>query len=164
VSVVPFGLTICRLVLAVPFTVAVLEGRSQTALLLLAAAGATDALDGWLARRLGATSRLGAHLDVLADVAVILGGLGACVALGVYPSWLFWLIAAMAAQFFVTTKLGVVVYDPLGKYFGGALWGVLVLTLLAPDQAVWEMLLAATVVLTAMSLASRIRFILLGRP
>jgi CDP-diacylglycerol--glycerol-3-phosphate 3-phosphatidyltransferase/cardiolipin synthase len=95
---------------------------------------------------------------------VILGGLGACVALGVYPSWLFWLIAAMAAQFFVTTKLGVVVYDPLGKYFGGALWGVLVLTLLAPDQAVWEMLLAATVVLTAMSLASRIRFILLGRP
>src|SRR6186713_3420699 len=43
--------------------------------LLFAAAGITDSLDGYLARRLGQTSRLGAFLDPVADkliVAVVL--------------------------------------------------------------------------------------------
>lgn len=52
--------------------------RPLAFLLLLLAAVLSDAVDGWLARRLGATSRLGARLDSIADyavyVAVPLGG------------------------------------------------------------------------------------------
>src|SRR5215469_6107017 len=39
--------------------------------LLFAAAGITDTLDGYLARRLGQTSRLGAFLDPVADKLVV---------------------------------------------------------------------------------------------
>jgi len=39
--------------------------------LLFAAAGITDSLDGYLARRLGQTSRLGAFLDPVADKLVV---------------------------------------------------------------------------------------------
>src|SRR6201986_5466288 len=39
--------------------------------LLFAAAGITDSLDGYLARRLGQTSRLGAFLDPVADKLIV---------------------------------------------------------------------------------------------
>src|SRR5215469_16889333 len=39
--------------------------------LLFAAAGVTDTLDGYLARRLGQTSRLGAFLDPVADKLIV---------------------------------------------------------------------------------------------
>jgi CDP-diacylglycerol---glycerol-3-phosphate 3-phosphatidyltransferase len=41
------------------------------AALLFAAAGITDSLDGYLARRLGQTSRLGAFLDPVADKLIV---------------------------------------------------------------------------------------------
>ena len=56
---------------AVPLAVwLVLRGRLQAACLLFLAAGLSDALDGWLARRRGST-RLGALLDPLADKALL---------------------------------------------------------------------------------------------
>jgi len=48
----------------------VLRGRLQAACLLFVAAGLSDALDGWLARRRGPTN-LGALLDPLADKALL---------------------------------------------------------------------------------------------
>jgi CDP-diacylglycerol--glycerol-3-phosphate 3-phosphatidyltransferase len=42
-----------------------------SAALLFAAAGITDSLDGYLARRLGQTSRLGAFLDPVADKLIV---------------------------------------------------------------------------------------------
>jgi len=58
--------TVGRLLLVAPTAWAILDDRAFTALLLLAAAVATDAVDGWLARRFG-TSVLGSWLDVTAD-------------------------------------------------------------------------------------------------
>ncbi len=54
--------------LLTPFAVrAVIAGDDRTALWLCLLGGATDFLDGGLARRLGETSRTGAILDPLAD-------------------------------------------------------------------------------------------------
>lgn len=44
---------------------------------LIGAAGATDFLDGWLARRVDATSRWGALLDPIADRVFVLAAVGA---------------------------------------------------------------------------------------
>lgn len=52
----------------------------------------TDRLDGWLARRFGATD-LGAFLDPLADKLIVLGSLGVLVARG----WVWWLPVAFIA-------------------------------------------------------------------
>lgn len=52
------------------------------ALVLFALAATSDAVDGPLARRVGATSALGTFLDPLADKVLVLGTLGALVAHG----------------------------------------------------------------------------------
>ncbi len=64
------------------------------ALLLLMASGVTDYLDGWLARKLGQTSVLGAMLDPLADRLYIASTLVALVIRGIIPLWLLLALAA----------------------------------------------------------------------
>ena len=63
----PNLITCLRIVLVVPIIYALLEMRFNLTLLLFAIAGASDALDGFLARRFNWQSRLGAFLDPLAD-------------------------------------------------------------------------------------------------
>lgn len=63
----PNLLTMLRL-LSVPFLVReLLEHRSEWALLIFVVAGATDAVDGRLARHLNQSTRLGQYLDPIAD-------------------------------------------------------------------------------------------------
>lgn len=58
--------------LAVPFAVyLILEGAFVAAFWLFIAAGITDAVDGFLAKRFGMTSTLGGFLDPLADKALL---------------------------------------------------------------------------------------------
>ncbi len=67
-------------------------GVSWQAALAWAAVASTDFLDGWVARRQGATTS-GAFLDPLADKVLVLGALGALAATGL-ASWLPVLIIA----------------------------------------------------------------------
>ena len=60
------ALTAARAVAAIPVSALILAGRHQGASILFALGGLTDVLDGWLARRSGATP-LGTQLDPLAD-------------------------------------------------------------------------------------------------
>lgn len=62
---IPNLLTLARLPLAALF-VALRDAR-EASLAILGAAGLTDVLDGWAARRLGQASRLGAGLDGVVD-------------------------------------------------------------------------------------------------
>ncbi len=63
----PNLLTLVRLI-AVPFLViAILDRHEEVALLIFVVAGATDAVDGRLARRLNQSTRLGQYLDPIAD-------------------------------------------------------------------------------------------------
>jgi cardiolipin synthase len=58
---------------------------------LFAAAGISDAVDGWLARRQGG-SALGAALDPLADKTLMVGMYVTLAAIGALPSWIAILI------------------------------------------------------------------------
>ena len=69
----PNLLSISRLVLAAGF---VATGGSDARVGLIGAAAATDFLDGWLARRVDATSRWGALLDPIADRVFVLTVVG----------------------------------------------------------------------------------------
>lgn len=71
VITIPNMLTLLR-ILAVPFfAIAVWYGRMSEAFMLFVAAGITDALDGYLARRFNQRSALGAILDPAADKLLI---------------------------------------------------------------------------------------------
>jgi cardiolipin synthase len=93
VLTVPNGLSVLRL-LGVPLFLWLLLGphADLAALLVLVAAGASDYLDGKIARWLGQTSRLGVLLDPAADRLYILATLVAFVARDIIPWWLAVLI------------------------------------------------------------------------
>ena len=75
---VPGLLSLCRLPLAIVFPYCV--GRPGLALVVLAAAAASDVLDGWYARRFHEETRTGALLDGVMDKVFVLTVLGTLVA------------------------------------------------------------------------------------
>jgi CDP-diacylglycerol--glycerol-3-phosphate 3-phosphatidyltransferase len=78
------------------------EGRvnSFIAAVLFAVTGATDFLDGWVARRTGSVTVVGKFLDPLADKLIVMSVLIMLVHLGRVPAWLVILI--IAREFTVT--------------------------------------------------------------
>ena len=89
----PNALTILRLVMAVPIAALVVADESVAAMSLFIAAGASDGVDGWLAKRYGWQTQLGGWLDPLADKALVLSVCTALMLHGDLPHWLFALIA-----------------------------------------------------------------------
>jgi len=85
----PNALTILRLLMAVPIAVLVITHESTWALFLFIAAGVSDGLDGWLAKRFNWQSQLGGWLDPLADKALVLA---VCIALTVHGDMPYWLL------------------------------------------------------------------------
>jgi cardiolipin synthase (CMP-forming) len=90
----PNLITIARILLVPVVVWAITAGEMQVAFLLFLLAGLSDAVDGFLAKRLGMTSNLGAHLDPLADKVLIVS---IYVALGIteaVPRWIVILVVS----------------------------------------------------------------------
>lgn len=68
---IPNVITVIRIVLVVPTGWLLWLGSYDHALVLMAVASASDALDGWLARHFDWTSRFGAAMDPVADKLLI---------------------------------------------------------------------------------------------
>lgn len=78
----------CARLLGVPvFLWLIVRGEDGAALAVLAASGATDYLDGYIARRTHTITRLGQVLDPLADRLYIFSTLIGLVVRGVVPLW-----------------------------------------------------------------------------
>ena len=78
---------------AVPLAVwLVLQQMMEVAFILFILAGASDALDGWLARRQGGGNKVGAVLDPIADKALMVSMYVTLAAIHVLPDWLAILI------------------------------------------------------------------------
>jgi len=90
----PNTLSLARIALAVPLAGALATGRHGAALVVLTAALATDFLDGWLARRLSAATRLGRVLDPLADKVLVAAALVTLAAVGRVPAELAVVVVA----------------------------------------------------------------------
>ena len=81
-------LTILRIVLIPVFVSLLVYRRPGSALLAFAAAAVTDLLDGYVARRHGSQSRLGAFLDPLADKLLLVSSFITLTYLKVLPFWI----------------------------------------------------------------------------
>ncbi len=81
------AVTFARLCAAPVAVWLVLHSRYGVAFVVFAAAGMSDALDGWLARRNGG-SALGALLDPLADKALLIGMFVTLAVMGLLPDWI----------------------------------------------------------------------------
>jgi CDP-diacylglycerol--glycerol-3-phosphate 3-phosphatidyltransferase len=99
----PNAITVARIAM-IPVILAFTyyEGRVNSFVAggLFAVTGATDFLDGWVARRTGAVTVVGKFLDPLADKLIVMSMLIMLVHLGRVPAWLVILI--IAREFTVT--------------------------------------------------------------
>jgi len=85
--------TLARILVAIPTLLLIRSsGSSWTTIALWFVITSTDSLDGWLARRDGAT-RSGAFLDPVADKLIVIGGLAVLADRGAFAWWPVVLIA-----------------------------------------------------------------------
>lgn len=89
---IPNLISILRIILVVPTVYFLLRGDYLLALVPFVVAGLSDALDGFLAKRFGWTSRLGSLLDPLADKFLLVSCFLVFVFIGLMPTWLFAMI------------------------------------------------------------------------
>lgn len=83
-------ITLARIALVIPFTAMFFinaEWAMVAAFVIFALAALTDFLDGWVARKLGQTSALGAALDPIADKLLVAAALMLLVRNGVIREW-----------------------------------------------------------------------------
>lgn len=84
---IPNVITVVRVLLVIPTAWCLLTGRYVEALVLMAVAGASDAVDGFIARRFDSITKFGAALDPLADK-ILVGVLFVALTMtGVLPLW-----------------------------------------------------------------------------
>jgi cardiolipin synthase len=91
---IPNVITLFRILLVPVVVWAITSGQMTAAFLLFLVAGVSDAVDGFIAKRFGMTSELGAYLDPLADKALIVS---IYVSLGIIeaiPTWLVILVVS----------------------------------------------------------------------
>jgi cardiolipin synthase len=89
---IPNALSFLRIALVPVFLWFLLEEMFVSAIIVLATAGLTDFLDGYLARKLNQTTKLGKMLDPVADRLYIFATLLALSATGYVPWWLAGLV------------------------------------------------------------------------
>jgi len=137
----PNVLTASRFILAGLLAVALWQYRLGWALLWWGIAVLSDVLDGWLARRWGVCSPGGALFDATADFVLLWSAFAVWVWRGAYPVWFLLMLGLFFGQFLLSARRGRLVYDPVGKYYGTALYAALG-ALLLPDYLLSYALLA----------------------
>ena len=86
---IPNLICVMRILLVVPIIMSLLDQNYLQALWLIVIAGASDGLDGFLARRYDWTSRIGGLLDPLADKLLFVSVFASLSYTGLIPLWLF---------------------------------------------------------------------------
>lgn len=96
------GVTAIRLVLVPFIAIALLNERFDQAFWMMIAAGASDAVDGYIARAFGHKSLVGAYLDPMADKLLLITTLGILTYDGHLPVWLMALVFGRDVAIVVT--------------------------------------------------------------
>ena len=124
----------------------------------------TDLADGYIARKLNSASKFGSYLDTTVDFLFISGMYLAFIINGIYSPWILLIIASIFLQFIIlNVYVKKTIYDPIGKYYGSLLFGGIGLTLLFPDQLVYNIITFGIVISTLASIISRLTYFLRTR-
>lgn len=87
-SWLPNAISMMRITLVAPILILIFNGNYSLALVLFVVAGFSDGFDGYLARRYGWHTRLGALLDPVADKLLVSGLFITLAVTGSIPVWL----------------------------------------------------------------------------
>jgi cardiolipin synthase len=92
---IPNFITLARIISVPVIFWALVSGQGRTAFFVFVAAGISDGIDGFLAKRCGWRTELGAYLDPLADKLLIVS---IFIALGVRNELPLWLVIAVVSR------------------------------------------------------------------
>ncbi len=110
---IPNLITLCRILLVPVVVWAITAGEMRIAFVLFLAAGISDAVDGFLAKRFGMRTELGAYLDPLADKTMLVS---IYIALGIIealPRWLVILVVSRDIMIVGAVILSWLVHKPM---------------------------------------------------
>jgi cardiolipin synthase len=110
---IPNLITLARILLVPVLVWAITSGEMRLAFLLFVAAGISDAVDGFLAKRFGMASDLGAYLDPLADKALIVSIYVSLGIAGAIPAWLVILVVSRDLMIVAAVMLSWLVGRPV---------------------------------------------------
>ena len=119
----------------------------------------SDYLDGYLAKRLGLSSRFGTFFDVATDFVLIFSALVVFNSKGFVPNWVLILIAFFFVQFIMTSLCWNVIYDPIGKYYGSLLYGAIGLRFIITGQPYYNLATVVITSFTAVSILARFSYL-----
>ena len=156
---IPNMICVARIILVAPIVWSLLEGRYGLALGLILIAGASDALDGYLARRFDWRTRLGGLLDPAADKLLMFAAFVTLAWIGLVPVWFTAIVVgrdiviiggAVAYQLYVAPVHG----EPTGASKLNTVFQILFVLLtishawLEWPPVVWLQLLGAAILMT----------------
>jgi cardiolipin synthase len=98
---IPNIISVIRILLVVPIAIALANQRLELSIMLFAVAALSDAADGFLAKRFGWQSELGAILDPIADKALLATVFVTLSLMKLVPLWL--MMAAVARDLIIVT-------------------------------------------------------------
>jgi len=110
---IPNLLSVVRMACAIPVAWLLLHDYFGVALLICIAAGISDGLDGYLAKRFGWRSRLGSILDPLADKALLVTVYLVLGAMNLLP---LWLVAVVITRDVVVVSGAFGIHMLVGRY------------------------------------------------
>ncbi len=110
---IPNLITLGRILLVPVVVWAIVSKAMLIAFLLFLAAGVSDAVDGFLAKRLQQKSELGAYLDPLADKALIVSIYVTLGIMGFIPRWLVILVVSRDIMIVGAVMLSWLVGNPI---------------------------------------------------
>ena len=159
-TIIVFIIIAIRYVATILFLYAFTNNLTTLALCIFLVAVFTDALDGFLARKLdGASLFLGTYSDAVADFFLVLAVFSAFVSKGLYPFWVLLIIIGMFVQFVLTSRLARPVYDPIGKYYGVFLFGVAGVTQVLPRAIILQTVPVVILGFSIVVVISRVMFL-----
>ena len=167
----PNKLTVFRVILIVPFVVALLGGNAGwfgdnplpseiTALAIFIIASLTDLIDGKIARKYNLVTNFGKFMDPLADKLLVSAAMIALVELGRIPAWI---VIVIISREFIISGFRLVAADK-GVVIAASYWGkfkttfqMVMVCLMIADleelRLVTDIVMWAALILTVVSLA-----------
>ena len=110
---IPNFITIGRLFIVPLVIMMIVQGNWQLAFGLFVAAGISDAVDGFLARRFDMRSELGAYLDPMADKALLVSIYLTLSIIGILPAWMAILVISRDIMIVSAVLLSWVMDNPV---------------------------------------------------
>jgi cardiolipin synthase (CMP-forming) len=110
---IPNLITIARLIIVPIVIVMIMQGRWPAAFVLFVVAGVSDAVDGLIARRFNMRSEFGAHLDPIADKALLMSIFVTLAIAGVLPGWIAIVVVSRDLMILAAVLLSWVMLRPV---------------------------------------------------